>query len=625
MIVVLSQGCAANFGDGEKIARILSRKSEVTFTFPEANNAAKANSARAAKVDADANANAAGIAANANVADANANSADANAEANAASAANANSADANANVAGTAAKANTASAANAKAAGTVANAEANAARAAKVNADANANVARAAKVNADANANTEANVAAAPEAFFLNVCTVKGNAGALKLLRKTVSAYPHVPIYITGCAPKDFREEAIKVTDKITFTSLKEISSAFEDEKQRRFPVGAGNDSTSTSSVTLARNDDKNSSPLSPWTEGIGSTKNTRVNSIARLYPALVAGGSKKTAKSQSSTSKASPATNKASPSPANKAFLSPANKVLRESSYIGIVNIEEGCLDACAFCSTHLVKGRLHSFVPQAIVDQVQALVDDGCLEIQLTGQDCACYGFDIGTNLAELTQRILTHVSGNYRIRLGMGNPRHVLGYQEALLDCFTDERIYKFIHIPVQSGSENVLKAMNRRHTARDYATLAHAFNERFSKFTLSTDLIVGYPGESAADFNDTHKLLKETRPTVCNITRFVARPGTVAARLEATAVVPDSVKHERSAILAEAFQQIALENNRKWIGDECTVVTEKPGYREGTTIARNTAYRPVALQGSFPAGTTLRVRIKDAEPFALIADV
>ena len=326
-----------------------------------------------------------------------------------------------------------------------------------------------------------------------------------------------------------------------------------------------------------------------------------------------------------------------------NESRIRPTN-VLRESPFVGIVNIEEGCLDACAFCSTHLVKGRLHSFSPNAIVDQVQALVDDGCLEIQLSGQDCACYGFDIGTNLAELTQRILTHVNGNYRIRLGMGNPRHVLGYQEALLDCFTDERIYKFIHIPVQSGSENVLKAMNRRHIARDYATLAHAFNERFDKFTLSTDLIVGYPGETAADFNDTLTLLKETRPTVCNITRFVARPGTVAARLEsatsmahlesatntaqlapANLAVPDTVKHERSAILAEAFQQIALENNRKWIGDECIVVTEKRGHRIGTTIARNTAYRPVALQGSFPAGQTLRVRIKDAEPFALIADL
>ncbi len=432
MIVVLSQGCAANFGDGEKIARILSQKSEVTFEFPEA------KPAHSTKAE------------------------------------------------------NSTSAAN------------------------------------PADFSTEK-----PEAFYLNVCTVKGNAGAMKLLRKAASTFPGVPIYITGCAPKDFREEALRAVPHVQFTSLKELEDSAHSANSRN---------------------------------------------------------------------------------------------VLRESPFVGIVNIEEGCLDACAFCSTHLVKGRLHSFAPQTIVDQVQALVDDGCLEIQLTGQDCACYGFDIGTNLAELTQRILTHVNGNYRIRLGMGNPRHVLGYQEALLDCFTDNRIYKFIHIPVQSGSENVLKAMNRRHTARDYATLAHAFTERFRKFTLSTDLIVGYPGETAADFNDTLKLLKETRPTVCNITRFVARPGTVAARLETASnqAVPDDIKHERSAILAEAFQQIALENNREWIGDECIVVTEKPGYRAGTTIARNEAYRPVALQGTFPAGQTLRVRITGAEPFALLAE-
>ena len=462
MIVVLSQGCAANFGDGEKIARLLSKKSEVTFEFPErpVGEAASAN----------------GIAANDG--------------------------------------------------GNVANDDGNAAN-------------------------------SVPEAFYLNVCTVKGNSGALKLLRKTASAYPNVPIYITGCAPKDFREEAIRAVPKVQFTTLADL------ENDPLFSGGSGN----------AEQD---------------RTRKSNENSTR------------------------------------NESRIRPTN-VLRESPFVGIVNIEEGCLDACAFCSTHLVKGRLHSFAPNAIVDQVQALVDDGCLEIQLTGQDCACYGFDIGTNLAELTQRILTHVNGNYRIRLGMGNPRHVLGYQEALLDCFTDERIYKFIHIPVQSGSENVLKAMNRRHTAQDYATLANEFNKRFSKFTLSTDLIVGYPGESAADFNDTLNILKDTRPTVCNITRFVARPNTVAARLEASeAAIPDSVKHERSAILAEAFQQIALENNRKWIGDECTVVTEKPGYRSGTTIARNTAYRPVALQGSFPAGTTLRVRITDAEPFALLAE-
>jgi MiaB-like tRNA modifying enzyme len=377
----------------------------------------------------------------------------------------------------------------------------------------------------------------APDAIYLNVCTVKGNAGALKLLRTAFEMYPDVPLFITGCAPKDFREEAAKVTDKVAFTSLEEI-------------------------VTLEQ----------------------------------------------------------------GKAAAIESN-ILRESPFVGIVNIEEGCLDACAFCSTHLVKGRLRSYAPEGIVKQVKRLVADGCTEIQLTGQDCACYGFDIGTNLAALTQNILEHVPGNYKMRIGMGNPRHVCGYADALLECFQDERIYKFIHIPVQSGSDNVLKAMNRRHTAEDFRKLAEEFNTKFPLATLSTDLIVGYPGETESDFFETLRLLEETRPTVCNITRFVARPGTAAARMEADVGlrIPDSVKHERSAILAEAFQKIARENNALWVGKTCDVVVEKAGHRVGTSIARNEAYRPVALVGDIPAGTRLTVRITDAEAFALLGEV
>jgi MiaB-like tRNA modifying enzyme len=415
MIFVLSQGCAANFGDGEKIARVLSRHHEVRFDFPEA--------------------------------------------------------------------------------------------------------------GADA------------EAFFLNVCTVKGNAQAIKLLTKVHDAYPDVLLFVTGCAPKDFREEAVKIHPQVKFTSLKEIPALYGDDTGEQVR-------TST----------------------------------------------------------------------------------LRESPFTGIVNIEEGCMDACAFCSTRLVKGRLHSFTPELIVEQVDALVNDGCYEIQLTGQDCACYGFDIGTNLAELVQKILAKVPGNYKIRLGMGNPRHMSMYLEALLDCFADERLYKFVHIPVQSGSDRVLLAMNRKHTAEDFRRLATLFNTRFPRFTLSTDLIVGFPGEAQSDFEQTLRLVEETRPTVCNITRFVARPGTPAARAEASAdAVDGNIKHERSALLFDTFQKIAEENNRKWVGETCTVVTEKKGYREGTTICRNAAYRPVAVPGDYPAGTSLRVRITGAEPFALIAEV
>lgn len=380
-----------------------------------------------------------------------------------------------------------------------------------------------------------------PLAFYLNVCTVKGNGTALKLLQQAVTTFPQAPIFITGCAPKDFQEEARKISDKITFTSLKAIESM-----DSIAPEGLQNDM-----------------------------------------------------------------------------------RTLRQSPFVGIVNIEEGCLDTCAFCSTKLVKGRLQSQPEDAIVEQVRRLVDDGCLEIQLSGQDCACYGFDTGSNLANLTQKILAQVPGNYKIRLGMGNPRHILGYKDALLECFQDERLYQFLHVPVQSGSERVLQLMNRKHSVKDFRNFALELQEKFPLFTLSTDLIAGFPGETDADFQETLDLLKETRPTVCNITRFVARKGTVAARIEEanaadTPAVSDSVKHERSAKLFDAFQQIAQENNQRWVGKTSTVVTEKQGHRAGTTIARNCAYRPVALQGNISAGKTLQVRITKAEPFALIGE-
>lgn len=381
---------------------------------------------------------------------------------------------------------------------------------------------------------TQTNEAQLPQAFVLNVCTVKGNAGALKLLRETLSTAPEAKIFITGCAPKDFRDEVAKITDKVVFTSLKEL-------RQEKLP-------------------------------------------LKRVQGDLL----------------------------------------IRESSPVGIVNIEEGCLDACAYCSTRLVKGRLRSYPAADILQQVKRLVNDGCIEIQLTGQDCGCYGFDTGTNLAELVQQILAEVPGNYKMRLGMGNPRHMMQYLDKLIECFKDDRVYKFIHLPVQSGSENILRAMNRKHSAADYVMLAEAFNQ-IPLFTLSTDLIVGFPGESEQDFNDTLDILEKTRPTVCNITRFVARPNTPAYHM--AGAVPDQVKHTRSAALAEAFQKIATENNARWIGLTETVVIEKPGYRKGTYIARNAAYRPVAITSDRPLqpGERFTVTITDAEPFALIGRI
>lgn len=299
------------------------------------------------------------------------------------------------------------------------------------------------------------------------------------------------------------------------------------------------------------------------------------------------------------------------------------AEQVLSSHAGIGLVNIEEGCLDRCNYCSTHLVKGVLKSIPPELVVRRVRRKVEAGNREIFLTGQDTSCYGFDLHTNLAVLLQTILAKVPGDYKIRVGMGNPRHVLSYLDALVETFCDSRIYKFLHIPVQSGSDRVLRAMNRRHSVLDFFKIAEAFKTHFPDLNLGTDIIVAYPEETREDFEKSLELVRKVRPSICNITRFVPREGTPAAKIPNT--ISKEERYARSAELSELFQKIAFENNRAFVGSQKSVVVEKKGSRPGTTIARDDSFRPVAIEGDFAPGTRFNVQIKRAETFALIGEI
>lgn len=383
----------------------------------------------------------------------------------------------------------------------------------------------------------------APSAYLLNVCTVKGNQSALKLIKNAAEKFPQAPLIITGCVPQDFNDKL-----KALFTSI---------------------------FIT-----DKNALIQEPETvlKFLNSKKNTAIDPI--IF------------------------------------FISP----VREKRFLGIVPISEGCLDACSYCSTRLVKGLHKSIEETQIIEKIKWLVQDGCREIFLTGQDTGCYGFERNTNLAVLVKRILNEIPGNYKIRLGMGNPRHLMRYAEELSEVFSDARVYRFIHLPVQSGSDTVLKKMNRKHTVREYRTLVEMFQTKVQDICLSTDLIVGFPGETESDFKQTLKLLQKTKPSLCNITRFVARPGTIASKM--TDKIPSQELSQRSALLSQEFQKIALENNQKFIGTEETILMEKEGFRKGTFIGRNQSYRPVALQGVYTPGTFIPVKITGAETFALL---
>jgi len=187
-----------------------------------------------------------------------------------------------------------------------------------------------------------------------------------------------------------------------------------------------------------------------------------------------------------------------------------PLNKI------ISIVQISSGCLSACTFCETRIAKGILKSYRPSSIIERIKKDVKNGFKEFWITSQDNGCYGFDIGTNLAELLSAIVK-IEGNFFVRVGMMNPVHLIKRKEllkSLVQIFKNEKIFKFLHIPIQSGSNKVLKDMNRGHTVEEFLEVVDVFRKEIPEITIETDIIVGYPTETEEDFKKTVDLLKNS---------------------------------------------------------------------------------------------------------------
>lgn len=298
-----------------------------------------------------------------------------------------------------------------------------------------------------------------------------------------------------------------------------------------------------------------------------------------------------------------------------------------RQNPLIGILPVQSGCLDACTFCSTRLVKGKLRSLAPEQILQDAQQALSEQCRELWITGQDAGCYGMDLGTNLAKLLEMLLIKLPGNYQIRVGMGNPRHVLNYAPQLAELFWDPRMYQFLHLPVQSGSDRILSAMGRQHGTLEFRQLVQLFRQQNARFTIGTDIIVGFPGESETDFNQTMDLLRETRPSIIHRTRFVPRAGTAAAQLstrDKSGNISLQIKRERLHKLNELYEEIAKQENKRWHGWEGQVDVLEPG-KDNTWIARTTGYRPIVLRQNLQLGDRVFVRINGNTQWHLEAEI
>jgi threonylcarbamoyladenosine tRNA methylthiotransferase CDKAL1 len=284
----------------------------------------------------------------------------------------------------------------------------------------------------------------------------------------------------------------------------------------------------------------------------------------------------------------------------------------------VGIVQAASGCPGRCSYCITRLARGRLKSVPPEIILREVELLVREGAREIQLTGQDLSAYGADIGTNLALLLEAI-ADLPGAFAVRVGMLNPATTLPILEDLVAAFQSPRIFSFLHLPVQSGSDAVLAAMRRGYGAGDFVRIVDAFREAIPDVRLSTDFIVGFPTETDEDFTRTLALVRRTDPHKVNITRFSMRPGTPAALLKD---LPDRVKKERSRALTGAANAVYDRMNTALIGREMTVlVTEEKV--PGTVVARDRSYQNIVIREPLPLGGYCRVRITGHRRHYLVA--
>jgi threonylcarbamoyladenosine tRNA methylthiotransferase CDKAL1 len=269
----------------------------------------------------------------------------------------------------------------------------------------------------------------------------------------------------------------------------------------------------------------------------------------------------------------------------------------VQSSPVISIVPVSHGCLGSCAYCCVVVARGRLRSCDMMDIVERVKKDLASGLREFWITSQDTACYGKDRGADLAQLLHAICS-VDGDFRVRVGMMTPNNALDILEKLVEAFGDERIFKFIHLPVQSGDDKVLERMRRFYRVEDFERVVEAFKTRFPSLSLSTDIICGFPGESEEAFGRTLRLLEEVRPDVVNVSKFFARPGTAAADMREDFVPPEDIKR-RSVMASALAKKLSFESNRRWVGWTGEILVDEVGRVSGSMVGRNFAYKPVVV--------------------------
>lgn len=288
-------------------------------------------------------------------------------------------------------------------------------------------------------------------------------------------------------------------------------------------------------------------------------------------------------------------------------------------------LTIQEGCDKFCTFCVVPYTRGAEQSRPLSAIVEEAKRLVSQGVKEITLLGQNVNAYhgeasdGSEVG--LGRLI-RELADIDGLLRIRYTTSHPKDM---DDDLIRAHHEvEALMPYLHLPVQSGSDRILAAMNRKHTADDFRRIVDRLREGRPDLALSSDFIVGFPGESDADFADTLKLVTETGFAGSFSFKYSARPGTPASTMGD--FVSDQVSSDRLAALQQLLNAQQEAFNRTCIGSTLPVLVEKPGRKPGQMVGRSPYLQPVHIPGDATmVGSVYDCRIDDLQGFSLFGDI
>jgi threonylcarbamoyladenosine tRNA methylthiotransferase CDKAL1 len=292
-----------------------------------------------------------------------------------------------------------------------------------------------------------------------------------------------------------------------------------------------------------------------------------------------------------------------------------PVNKL------ISITQISEGCLGECTYCKTRFAKGKLFSYDFDKIIKSIESDLKSGAKEVWITSQDNASYGIDKNHQMLPLLLKNILELKYNFKLRLGMVNPNNLYPILDEMIEVYKNKKIYKFLHLPIQSASDNVLKEMNRSYKIKIVEEILDRFNKELSSFTFATDLIVGYPTEKELDHEKNIEFLKKYKPDVLNLSKFSSHQKTKSGHLK---ILNKEIINKRTNVLMALHRKLSLEKKQAFIGKKISVFVNERINDSSIYKARDDNYNIILINSSDKniLGKSLVVKIEKVGVYHLI---